>query len=99
MARITKKPQAIRDLKETWHYIADDSPTSADKVVLQIEERLQLLLQFPQMGRKRPELERGIQGFVIDSYVVFYLAVEDGIEIVRVLHGARDSPAQFGQDS
>jgi toxin ParE1/3/4 len=32
-------------------------------------------------------------------YVVFYAPIEDGIDVVRVLHSARDIDAVFSDDS
>ena len=37
----------------------------------------------------------GVRDF--HKYIIFYILREDGIEIVRVLHGARDLPALFGE--
>jgi len=31
-------------------------------------------------------------------YVIFYTPVHDGIDVVRVLHGARDIDAAFGEE-
>jgi toxin ParE1/3/4 len=36
---------------------------------------------------------RPIRGF--GKYLIFYLPLEDGIEIVRVLHGPRDVQSLF----
>jgi len=47
------------------------------------------------MGRARPELGHGLRSFVVGQYVVFYRPSTKGIEIVRVLHGARDIGATF----
>jgi plasmid stabilization system protein ParE len=38
---------------------------------------------------------RGYEGF---PYVIYYTPVEDGVEIERVLHGARDVDSVFGVD-
>jgi toxin ParE1/3/4 len=32
----------------------------------------------------------GLRSFPVGNYVVFYRIVPEGIELVRVLHGARD---------
>lgn len=32
-------------------------------------------------------------------YVIFYEPLDDGIDVVRVLHSARDVDAQFGKGS
>ena len=44
----------------------------------------------PGSGRYREELASGIQSFPFGRYIIFYRAVTSAIEIVRVLHGARD---------
>ena len=44
----------------------------------------------PGMGRVRNELMEGIRSFAVGRYVIFYRSIPKGIEIVRVLHGARD---------
>jgi len=47
------------------------------------------------MGRARDELVPGVRCFPVGRYVVFYVPLDDGIDIVRVLHGARDIDAVF----
>ena len=43
----------------------------------------------------RPELGSGVRSFPVGKYVVFYLATEDGIKVIQVIHGARDIPVVF----
>ena len=59
-----------------------------------------MLAGAPVMGRVRPELGARIRSFVADRYVLFYrpLTRAKGIEIARVLHGARDVDAIFAPD-
>lgn len=45
------------------------------------------------MGRARDELAEGLRSFPTGQYIIFYQPVPGGIEIVRVLHGARDLDA------
>jgi toxin ParE1/3/4 len=47
------------------------------------------------MGRSRPELAAGVHSFPVARYVVFYRPASAGVEVVRVLHGARDIGATF----
>jgi toxin ParE1/3/4 len=49
------------------------------------------------MGRARPELRPDLRSFPVGRFVIFYREVRDGIEIVRVLRGARDLPALFNK--
>jgi toxin ParE1/3/4 len=83
------------DLDEIWFYIAGDNPDSADKLIRSIASRFPMLASMPEIGRLREELAPRLRSFVVGNYVVFYRVIENGIEIVRVLHGARDLPAIF----
>ena len=47
----------------------------------------------------RDELAPGIRSFPFGRYLVFYLPISDGIDVVRVLHGARDVDKVFGEDN
>ena len=47
------------------------------------------------MGRSRDELAYGIRSLALGRYVVFFEALPDGIDVVRVLHGSRDIDAAF----
>lgn len=42
------------------------------------------------MGRDRQELATTLRSFPTGNYVIFYYPVETGIEVARVLYGARD---------
>ncbi len=50
----------------------------------------------PLMGRTRDELERGVRSFPFGRYVILYMPADAGIDVVRVLHGARDIDTVFG---
>lgn len=90
MPRLTQRPRARADVLEIWVHIAQDSVTATDRWVSQLDEKLQLLLEHPQLGRARSEIQHGLRAFPFGDYLIFYAAVVGGIEIIRVLHGARD---------
>ncbi|MCC7382255.1 MAG: type II toxin-antitoxin system RelE/ParE family toxin [Deltaproteobacteria bacterium] len=46
-------------------------------------------------GRSREELGPSIHSFPVGDYIIFYRPVKGGIEIARILHGARDIDALF----
>jgi len=58
-------------------------------------EKCDALARMPEMGRKRFELSDGLRSFAVNRYVIFYRPTSNGIEVIRVLHAARDIPAQF----
>lgn len=95
MPTIVIRPRALVDLAEIWAYIAEDNPASADAFTALIDHKFHALARQPGIGRARPELNRDLRSFVVGRHMIFYLPFSNGIEIVRVLHGARDIEAAF----
>ena len=95
MPNVFRAPLAERDLEELWRYIANDNPSAADKLIDMIGEKCRLRVVNPEMGQARPELAPGLRSFSVGNYVVFYRPIEGGIEVARVVHGARDLDALF----
>ncbi|CCE01898.1 type II toxin-antitoxin system RelE/ParE family toxin [Bradyrhizobium sp. STM 3809] len=54
------------------------------------DRALQTLATNPFAGRERSDLGRGLRRFPVGSYVLFYIPATDAIEVVRILHAARD---------
>jgi len=95
MSQYRVSDAARTDLEEIWCYIAQDSPDVADNFIRALVSRFSLLASMPEMGRRREELSPRLRSFALGNYIVFYRLIEDGIEIARVLHGARDLPPLF----
>ena len=95
MARVLQRPQAEADLDDLWEHIAEANPDAADKVLDAIAERCTLLAQFPMLGTSRDELFPALRSLAVGSYVIFYLPLDDGIDVIRVLHGRRDIESLF----
>lgn len=53
----------------------------------------QMLMENPLAGRERPDIQKDLRSFPVGRYVVFYLPLADGIEVVRVMHGQQDIDA------
>ena len=98
MPRLLKRPEAESDLDEIWLYIAQDNPANADRFLDRLQERCLALADFPQMGTSRNDLKTGLRCHPWERYLIFYFPIEDGVDIVRVLHGARDLDAIFDSD-
>jgi toxin ParE1/3/4 len=95
MLRILKRPEAENDLDEIWWYIAQDNPGNADKFIDEIKATCRKVARFKGMGRNRDELHPGLQSFPVGKYLIFYMPINGGIEIIRVLHGMMDIDALF----
>jgi toxin ParE1/3/4 len=90
MPSVVIRPQALLDLAEIWAFIANDSVKHADKFAMLVDTQFRALGRRPHLGRNRPELAADLRSFPIGRYVIFYRAQDSGVEITRVLHGARD---------
>jgi toxin ParE1/3/4 len=90
MAGYTKRPKAEADLLEIWSFIARDSLEAADRLLDRIETQCRLLAATPLLGRARLEIAPDARAWVVGRYLILYRAQEDGIEIVRVVQGARE---------
>ena len=100
MGRLLVAPEARLDLREIRDHIAKDRPEAARRVLMRLRAMARPLADAPAIGRLRPELGADIRSFVADRYVLFYRPLNRsvGIELVRVLHGARDVDAILSGD-
>jgi toxin ParE1/3/4 len=89
MKEVSRSPSAAGDLLEIWMFIAQDSPKHATRLLDRIDRACKLRADFPSAGQDRREILPGLRSFPVGKSVVFYRAVADGIEVLRVLHGAR----------
>lgn len=96
MPRYRETPEARADLFEIWSYIEADNPAAARRVLERIANACDRLVDFPCIGRNRDDLRSGLRSWVTDNYLVFYTITGEVVEIVRVLHGARDIEAILG---
>jgi len=97
MSRGIRRNRRFRqDLIDIYAYIHERSPQAAERVLNAIERYTQLLLDMPGIGRRwaspDPRLE-GMRLAVVTpycNYLIFFRPTRDGIEVLRVVHGARE---------
>lgn len=94
--KLTRHHQALVDVEESAVFIGADNLSAALRFLDAVEETMQLLLEKPELGVvrvfRRQELA-GIRSFSVkgfDKHLIFYRPLESGIEVLRVIHGARD---------
>jgi toxin ParE1/3/4 len=98
MAKVRRSALAEQDYRDIWHYIAVDNADAADKLLRRIDAKLQLYASNPGMGTTRDNLAKGLRSFHVGNYLAFYRIAPDGIDLVRVLHAARElKPLLEGQ--
>ena len=95
MSEVHISRQAHADLDAIWDYVAQRNVQAADRLIKKIAKKYDTLSLFPEIGTAYEELAPRLRGFVVGKYVIYYRPLENGVEIIRVLHGARDAPRYF----
>lgn len=90
MPTLKRHPQAEQDLIEIFRYISRDNPPAAEKLVRAVNSKCELLARSPMIGRARPELRSDLRSFPYEAYLILYRIIDGGVEIVRVVHAARN---------
>lgn len=105
MNQIIRRPSANRDLVEIFrHYARKGGLRVADRVFAEAEATFARLAGMPGMGtRYEPDepIYADLRFFPVSryrDYLVFYRPIPGGIEVYRVLHGARDIHGILAED-
>ena len=93
---IARTLAARNDLIEHYVFIGRDNPDAAERFLDSAEQTFERLAGMPRSGRPWRSPNRRLAGLRVvpiadfSNYLVFYRPEDNGITIVRVLHGARD---------
>lgn len=99
--RVILRPTVMADMESQARFLKARSPAAADRFLENCMTDFQRLAEMPGMGAKRefrnPKAQQirswPMSGF--PNHLIFYRTVDGGIEVLRVLHGARDIEAIF----
>ena len=96
MKRYVLTATAKKDINEIWDYSAADNIEAADGVLDALESAMNKLAKAPGLGHWREELADKRHRFhLVYSYLIIYRHEAKPIQIVRVLHAARDVRSIF----
>jgi len=86
---------AVDDLEDIADYIAQDNPAAAKRMVARLWDAVKNLAEHPEAGR--PGRVYGTRELIVSMtpFIVPYRIVESEIQVLRVLHGARQWPESF----
>ena len=91
MARFVLTSLAREDLDEIYEYVRKDNPDAALKVLNNLRNAMRNLAEMPVMGHLRRDLsDEPFRFWSVYSYLIIYKPESRPLQVVRVLHGARD---------
>lgn len=93
-ARLVLSPEAAADLREIVEFIAEENPAAARRHLAKLRAEMDRLVASPGIGHRREDLTSGpVLFWPVGRYLVLYRDTGQAVEVVRVLHGARDVAA------
>jgi len=101
---IIRSNAARLDLIELAHYISLDDVAAAYRFLDAAEEAFRNLERMPRMGSPHEYKDSTLSGIRMwhikgfPKHLIFYRLIENGVEIVRVLHSSRDIAGIFSED-
>lgn len=97
MIRVVTTTQAERELREIWRDIATENEPAADRILMAIADKFDLLAQHPRIGPRRPDIRESVRILVQGNYLVLYEThpdtdegLVDWVEVVSIVDGRRD---------
>jgi plasmid stabilization system protein ParE len=99
MGRYHLTGPAKDDIREIVRYIRERNPSASVSVRRELQAAMRRLGDFPGMGHVRDELaNESLRVWSVYSYLIVYRPERKPIEVLRVVHGARDlRRAVFGR--
>ena len=95
MPRLVILPAARADLIEIGDFIAQDNPGRALSFLAEIEVKMHQAAEHPESFPARDDVREGLRSARHGRYLIFFVAVGQEVQIVRVLHSARNLPTVF----
>jgi toxin ParE1/3/4 len=87
--------QANADLEAITDYIIEDNPARAITFVDELTAKFRVIADRPKSFPLRDDLRPGLRSAVHGKYLIFFLVDAEVVDVVRVVHGARNLPAIF----
>lgn len=92
-------PAATEDLFDVWAHVAQGDVPAADRIEQEIYDACRKLAHRPDLGHFRRDLtERPVRFFTVRrTYLIVFDPSAKPLQVLRILHGARDARAELAQ--
>lgn len=87
--------QASQDLDTIADYYLTRNIEAGENLFQEFTRKCENLVRFPSLGRSYGHIRPGMRGIPLDSYIIFYQIVNDGVEVLRVVGGRQDLEELF----
>lgn len=84
--------RALRNLEQARNYVFQENPTTAQELIIKIQNAANQLQKYPFMG-KNGRVE-GTRELIISNspYILIYRVKEESVEVLRILHTSKRYP-------
>lgn len=91
MLRVALRPRAAADLAEIWRFSAEEwGIAQADDYLLMLRDAIERLSAAPGSGAPFEHVRTGYRRLFVGSHAIFYRALPERLDIVRILHQRRE---------
>lgn len=91
--------EATKDLEGIYEYTERTfGRNQASAYLRALRVRFDRIAEHPAFGRHRQDIESGTRAIIHKSHVIYYIVDDNGVLILRVLHGAQDPARQFNEN-
>jgi len=77
-------------LRSSSRTLAGERPAAAHRYAIALEDAFERIRQMPEVGVQRSYGSRGLRAVRVRRFLIFYRVTENTLEVIRVLHSARD---------
>lgn len=92
--KLVRRRRAVEDIDEHAAYIAERNPRAAYRFLDEVEQTFDVLRRHPGIGSPRLDhVVSGLRAWPVSgfgSYVVLYFITHGAVQVVRIVHAARD---------
>jgi toxin ParE1/3/4 len=96
LLRLIRSLQSVEDQIAIWQHVAIHNGIAADRLIDRFDDRINSLLQSPEIGERQPQFGEHTRRLIVGNYLIFYDVLPDAIRILRVFHAARKIEDLFG---
>jgi toxin ParE1/3/4 len=86
---------AANDIDDIAAYIQEDNPSRAQSFTEEISQKISVITERPLSFPARDDVAPNLRSALLGHYLIFFRVHSNNVEILRVIHGARDLESIF----